>query len=741
MGSKAATRIIARRRTHLTHRRSKEMSFRKVIVVLVAVFALQTALYAGPFEYPQTKKVDQVDDYHGVKVPDPYRWLEDDVRTSKDVADWVTAENKVTFGYLGAIPERETIKNRLTTLWNYEKFSVPFKRNGRYFFSKNDGLQNQSVYYTMNSLTDKPRVLLDPNTWSKDGTVALAGLSVSDDAKYLAYAIAEAGSDWISWHVVDVESGTVLPDEIRWSKFSGASWTKDGKGFFYSRYPEPAGDKFHSLNRNQTLYYHRLGTSQSSDVVVYARPDQPEWSIGGDVTEDGRYLIITMSKGTAEKYQVVVKDLGEPYAMPQTLVDNWDNEYSFIGNDGPVLFFKTDLNAPRHRVIGIDLRNPKRDAWKEVIPQSDATLVDVDYTGHHLVGKYLRDAKSEVNIYTTAGKLDRSVDLGGIGTASGFGGRSDDAETFFSFASYATPTSIYRYNVETGEKSLLFRAKAAVNPDDYVVKQVFFTSKDGTKVPMFITHKKTLKLDGNNPTLLYGYGGFNISQTPGFSISRMAWIQMGGVYAVANLRGGGEYGEDWHQAGTKLHKQNVFDDFIAAAEYLEKNGYTKPSKLAVAGGSNGGLLVGAVITQRPDLFGAALPAVGVMDMLRFNKFTAGRFWVDDYGSSDNADEFKALYAYSPYHNIRKGTRYPATLITTADTDDRVVPGHSFKFAAAIQEAQSAPAPVLIRIETRAGHGAGKPTSKQIEEIADQYAFLVKNLGMKLPREFVSTATK
>jgi prolyl oligopeptidase len=717
------------------------MLFRKAIVALVAVFALQSALYAGPFEYPQTKRVDQVDEYHGVKVPDPYRWLEDDVRTSKDVADWVTAENKVTFGYLGAIPERETIKNRLTTLWNFEKFSIPFKRNGRYFFSKNDGLQNQSVYYTMNSLTDKPRVLLDPNTWSKDGTVALAGLSVSDDAKYLAYAIAEAGSDWISWHVVDVDSGSVLPDEIKWSKFSGASWTKDGKGFFYSRYPEPTGDKFHSLNRNQTLYYHRLGTPQSSDVVVYARPDQPEWSIGGDVTEDGRYLIITMSKGTAEKYQVVVKDLGEPYAMPQTLVDNWDNEYSFIGNDGPVLYFKTDLNAPRHRVIAIDLRNPKRDQWKEVIPQNDATLVDVDYTGHHLVTKYLRDAKSEVNVYTTAGKLDRSVDLGGIGTASGFGGHSDDPETFFSFASYATPTSIYRYNVETGEKSLLFRAKAAVNPDDYVVKQVFFTSKDGTKVPMFITHKKSLKLDGNNPTLLYGYGGFNISQTPVFSISRMAWIQMGGVYAVANLRGGGEYGEDWHQAGTKLHKQNVFDDFIAAAEYLEKNGYTKASRLAVAGGSNGGLLVGAVITQRPDLFGAALPAVGVMDMLRFNKFTAGRFWVDDYGSSDNADEFKALYAYSPYHNIKKGTKYPATLITTADTDDRVVPGHSFKFAAAIQEAQSAAAPVLIRIETRAGHGAGKPTSKQIEEIADQYAFLVKNLGMKLPRDFVNTAAK
>jgi prolyl oligopeptidase len=709
------------------------MSYRRVIVILAAVFALQSALAAGPIEYPQTKKVDHVDDYHGVKVADPYRWLEDDVRTSKDVADWVAAENKVTFAYLSAIPEREAIKNRLTQLWNYEKYGVPFKRGGRYFYSKNDGLQNQSVFYTMNSLTDTPRVLLDPNSWSKDGTVALSGYAISDDAKMLAYSTAEAGSDWITWHVVDVDTGKVLGDEIKWSKYSGASWTKDGKGFFYSRYPEPAGDKFHSLTHNQTLYYHRLGTAQASDVVVYARPDQPEWSINGDVTEDGRYLVITMSKGTADKHQVVVKDLGEPYAMPQTLVDDWNNEYAFIGNDGPVLYFKTDLHAPRHRVIAIDLRSPNRDQWKEIVPQSDATLVDVDYFGHNLVTEYLRDAKSEVKIYGTDGKLVRTVDLGGIGTASGFTGRSDDPETFYQFASYATPPSIYRFNVATGEKSLLFRAKVSVNPDDYVVKQVFFTSKDGTKVPMFITHKKTLKLDGNNPTLLYGYGGFNISQTPAFSISKMAWMEMGGVFAVASLRGGGEYGEEWHQAGTKLRKQNVFDDFIAAAEYLEKNGYTKPSKLAVQGGSNGGLLVGAVITQRPELFGAALPAVGVMDMLRFNKFTAGRFWVDDYGSSDNADEFKALYAYSPYHNIRKGTKYPATLITTADTDDRVVPGHSFKFAAAIQEAQSGPAPVLIRIETRAGHGAGKPTSKQIEEIADQYAFLVKNLGMKLPR--------
>jgi prolyl oligopeptidase len=450
---------------------------------------------------------------------------------------------------------------------------------------------------------------------------------------------------------------------------------------------------------------------------------------------------MTLSKGTAAKYQIFVRDLSEPYGMAQPIVEDWNNEYSFIGNDGPVLYFKTDLSAPRGRVITIDLRNPKRDAWKEVIPQSDATLTDVDYVGGHLTTEYLRDAKSEARVYTTDGKLVRTIDLGGIGTAAGFGGRSSDTETFYSFASYATPPSIYRYDVATGERTLVFRAKVAINPDDFTVKQVFFTSKDGTKVPMFITHKKNLKLDGNNPTLLYGYGGFNISQTPGFSISKMAWMQMGGVFAVANLRGGGEYGEEWHMAGTKLHKQNVFDDFIGAAEWLEKNGYTKPSKLAIQGGSNGGLLVGAAITQRPELFGAALPAVGVMDMLRFNRFTAGRFWVDDYGSSENAEEFKALYAYSPYHNIRKGMKYPPTLITTADTDDRVVPGHSFKFAAAIQEAQAGPAPVLIRIETRAGHGGGKPTSKQIEEIADQYAFLVKNLGMKLPRDFASNASK
>ncbi|HEV7572364.1 MAG TPA: prolyl oligopeptidase family serine peptidase [Thermoanaerobaculia bacterium] len=711
------------------------MHLRTFAAVMTALL-ITAAAVGAPIEYPKTKKVEQVDDYHGTKVADPYRWLETDVRTSKDVADWVAAENKITFDYLGTIPEREPIRKQLTTLWNYEKYSTPYKRGGHYFFSKNNGLQNQSVVYTVDKWGDTPRVLLDPNGWSKDGTVALGGVAVSDDAKYVAYAVAEAGSDWQTIRVAEVANGKQLADELKWVKFSGISWTNDDKGFFYSRFPAVDAEKsFQSLNRNQKVYYHRLGTPQSDDAVVYYDPAQPEWNHGADVSEDGRYLIITTTQGTANRNQVHVRDLQDPYAMPVTVVDKIENDYTFVGNDGPVLYFRTDLNAQKGRLIAIDLRNPARVNWKEILPESDATLQGVDYTGHRFVATYLRDAHSEIRLFDTAGKLVRTVELDGIGSAGGFGGRSDDTETFYSFSSYATPPSVYRYDLATGEKQLVFRAKVAMNPADYEVKQVFYTSKDGTKVPMFISYKKGLKLDGNNPTLLYGYGGFDISMTPGFSISRLTWMNMGGVYAVANLRGGGEYGEAWHDAGTKLHKQNVFDDFIAAAEYLTKNGYTKPSRLAVQGASNGGLLIGAVETQRPDLFGATLPAVGVMDMLRFNQFTAGRYWVDDYGSSANADEFKALFAYSPYHNIKPGTKYPATFITTADTDDRVVPGHSFKFAAAIQEAQSGPAPVLIRIETRAGHGGGKPTAKQIEETTDEMAFLVKNLGMKLPKAF------
>jgi prolyl oligopeptidase len=706
--------------------------------LIVACALLSLPLVAdSKLQYPQTKKGDQKDIYFGTAVADPYRWLETDVRESKDVQNWVDQENKVTFGYLESLPYREAIKRRLTDIWNYEKYGTPVKVGKRYVFQKNDGLQNQFVVYVEDSLAGPARVLLDPNTWSKDGTVALSEYSWSEDGKYIAYGVAEAGSDWVNWHVIDVDTGKVLPDELKWTKFSNSAWTKDGKGFFYSRYPQPEpGAQFQSLNKNMKMYYHRVGTPQSDDPLVYYRPDQPDWSYASTVTDDGRYLIITVAKGTDARYQILVKDLNDPYAMPVYLVDNFDNEYSVLGNDGPVLYFKTDLDAPRRRIIAIDLRKPERANWREVIPQSDSLLDGASYIGGHLVTESLRDAQSQVKVFTPDGKFVRDVPLGTIGTARGFDGRQDDPETFYSFTSFTVPTNVYRYNVVTGEKSLLFQPKVKFNPDEYEVKQVFYNSKDGTRVPMFLAYKKGLKLNGNNPTLLYGYGGFNISMVPSFSISRLVFMQMGGVVAIANLRGGGEYGEEWHHAGTKLHKQNVFDDFISAAEWLIVNKYTSPKKLAVQGGSNGGLLVGAAITQRPDLFGAALPAVGVMDMLRFQQFTAGRFWVDDYGSAqDNAEQFKALYAYSPYHNIKGGKSYPATLVTTADHDDRVVPLHSFKFAAALQEAQAGPAPVLIRIETRAGHGAGKPITKTIEEVADQWAFVAANLGMKLPSSF------
>ncbi|GAB4147573.1 MAG: prolyl oligopeptidase family serine peptidase [Planctomycetaceae bacterium] len=711
-------------------------------------YAIQTALISfsltifckGPgataappsLDYPETRRVNHTDDYHGTKVADPYRWLEKDVREAPEVAKWVEAQNKVTFGYLKQIPERESIRKRLTELWNYEKYGVPFKRGGRYYYFKNSGLQNQSVLYTMGSLDGKASVLMDPNKWSKDGTVALAGLSFSDDGKYVAYGIAEAGSDWRTWRVMDIATKKVLDDELKWVKFSSVSWTKDGKGFFYSRYDEPKkGAKFQSLNLNQKLMYHRVGTSQDEDVLVYHRPDEPSWGFSNDVTEDGRYLVITVWKGTDDKYRVLYKDLNEPYGMPVDLVDNFENEYTFIGNDGSTFFFKTDVKAPRGRVIAIDIRKPGKRYWKELIPQAKETLSSVGIVGNMFVARYLKDARTQVKIFGLDGRFIREVKFQGIGSASGFGGRQKDTETFYTFSSFATPPSIYRYDMITGKSTLFRQPKVKFQPNDYTVKQVFYKSKDGTRVPMFIAHKKGLKLNGRNPTLLYGYGGFNISLTPGFSISRLTWMEMGGVFAMPNLRGGGEYGEEWHRAGTKLKKQNVFDDFIAAAEWLIENQYTSRNKLAIQGGSNGGLLVGAVMTQRPELFGACLPAVGVMDMLRFHKFTAGRFWTDDYGSADNPQEFKALFAYSPYHNLKPNTSYPPTLITTADTDDRVVPGHSFKFAARLQEYHTGTAPVLIRIETRAGHGAGKPTAKIIEEVADKWAFLVKVLKMKI----------
>ena len=692
------------------------------------VLALNVATAGDKLKYPETKQIDHVDEMHGVKVADPYRWLEDDVRQSKEVADWVAAENKVTSAYLSALPQRDAIKKRLTELWNYEKFGSPFKAGGRYFYFKNDGLQNQSVLYKLESLNADPVVFIDPNSWSKDGTVALGSTAFSDDGRYVAYSVAEAGSDWNTWRIIEVETGRLLADELKWVKFSGASWTADSKGFFYGRYDEPAaGEAFQKTNLNQQVFYHRVGTSQSDDVLVYKRPDEPTWGFQNRVTEDGRYLVMQIWKGTDHKYRIVYKDLTEPYGMPIDLIQNFENEYSFLGNEGPEFFFQTDLNAPRKRVVAIDIRKPK--IVREVIPQAAETLTGVDIVANMFVASYLKDAKTQVKMYSLDGSFVREVEFPGIGTASGFGGKRTDTETFYSFSSFATPPTIFRYDMLTGNSTKLKQAQVKFNPDDYTVEQVFYPSKDGTKVPMFIAHKKGIKRDGTNPTLMYGYGGFSISLTPGFSIARIGWMEMGGVFAMPNLRGGGEYGEEWHKAGTKLSKQNVFDDFISAGEWLIEQKYTSPSKLAIQGGSNGGLLVGACMTQRPDLFGACLPAVGVMDMLRFHKFTAGRFWVDDYGSADNPEEFKALYAYSPFHNLKSGTRYPATLVTTADTDDRVVPGHSFKFAARLQACQSGDAPTLIRIETRAGHGAGKPTDKIIEEVADQWAFLVKNLGM------------
>jgi prolyl oligopeptidase len=682
--------------------------------------------------YPATTTVDHVDTYHGVEVPDPYRWLEDDVRENADVKAWVDAQNEVTFAYLEGIPERAAIAERLEQLWDYEKFTTPYKEGGRYFYRHNDGLQNQYVLYTQESLDAEREMLLDPNSWSEDGTVALSSYFPSPDGRYLAYLVQDGGSDWRTARVLDIESRELLDDELSWLKFTGLAWAPDGSGFYYSRYPEPEeGAEFQSLNKEQTVYFHEIGTPQADDPVVYGRPDEPEWGHVSEVTEDGAYLIITVWKGTDNRYQILVQDLNRPGSKPEFLIEGFDFDYSLAGNSGSTLYFRTDNEAPKGKLIGIDVRRPAPERWQTVVPEGEHVLQAATLIGDHFVLGYLQDARSLVQVVNLDGEAVRTVDLPGIGTASGFSGKADDTETFFSFSSYATPPSIYRYDVATGKVEPFKEVAVDFNPADYVVKQVFYTSKDGTRVPMFISHRAGLEPDGELPTLLYGYGGFNISQRPRFSIPWLAWMELGGVFAVANIRGGGEYGEEWHEAGTKLQKQNVFDDFIAAGEYLVSEGYTQPDRLAIFGGSNGGLLVGAVTNQRPDLFGAAIPAVGVMDMLRFHNFTAGRFWVDDYGSADDPEEFEALRAYSPYHNIRPGTRYPAVMATTADTDDRVVPGHSFKYMAALQAAQVGDAPVLIRIETRAGHGSGKPTSKQIEEYADRWAFLVENLHMEV----------
>lgn len=685
---------------------------------------------ADRVNYPLSPTVDQVDDYHGTLVADPYRWLEDDVRTNPQVAEWVAAQNRVTFEFLEQIPERTRIRERLTELWDYEKFSTPSRQGQQYVWSRNDGLQNQYVLYTLKTLDSPLEVLIDPNQWSTDGTVALAGASFSEDGSKVAYGVQDAGSDWRTWRVLDVTTRQPLSDELRWVKFNSPDWLKDGSGFFYARYPEPQADAaFQSLNLNQKVYFHKLGTPQSADVLIFEQPDHPEWGFQASVSDDGLWLVITAWIGTDDKYRVYVKSLADLNSPVTHLVGEFDHEFRFLGNDGQWFYFRTDQGAPRKRLIAISVDQPAPEHWRELIPERPEVLDDITLVGNQFFASYLKDAVTQVKVFDLQGQPLRDVTLEGLGTANGFRGKRSSTETFYIYSSFATPPSLFRYDLESGENTLIRRAEVKMRPEDFETKQVFVTSRDGTRVPMFITHRRGLVLDGQQPTLLYGYGGFNIPLTPSFRVSRVMWLEMGGVYAVANLRGGGEYGEDWHRAGTKLHKQNVFDDFIAAAEWLIASGYTSPQKLAIQGGSNGGLLVGACITQRPELFAAALPAVGVMDMLRFHRFTAGRFWTDDYGSADHPQEFAALYAYSPYHRLQSGKQYPATLVTTADTDDRVVPGHSFKFAARLQACQSGPAPTLIRIETRAGHGAGKPTKKMIEEETDQLAFLSKILGM------------
>lgn len=699
-----------------------------LISLTTPILALLITGVAVASDYPVTRRVDHTDDYHGTSVADPYRWLEADVRESDEVAGWVQVQSDFARAYLDALPAREILERRLSALYDYERWSTPSRKGGRFFYFKNDGLQDQAVLYVAESPTEEGRVLLDPNTWSDDGTVALSTYSVSEDGQLIAYAKSESGSDWKTIHVMDIETGDLLDDHLEWVRFGGIDWDHGNKGFYYARYPQPEeGEQFQSVALNQKIYHHRLGQPQSEDKLVYERSDEPEWSFGVTVTDDGQWLVLSIHRGTDPQNQVWVKNLDDHAAEWRPLVDNFDNEFAYLANDGSRLFFLTDESAPQKRIVSIDVANPGEPA--EVVPERDATLVDADLVGGRLIAQYLKDVHAEVEMFELDGQSAGKVALPGIGSARGFHGRPSHEETYFSFTNAVTPTSIYRLDIATGDVDVLRRPAIDFDSDRYVVEQVFYPSEDGTKIPMTIAHRKGIEKNGKNPTLLYAYGGFNIPITPNFSVDYAAWMEQGGVVAIANLRGGGEYGEEWHQAGKKENKQNVFDDFIAAAEWLIANGYTSSDKLAIRGGSNGGLLVGAVMTQRPELFGACLPAVGVHDMLRFHKFTAGQFWRSEYGSADEPDEFPYLYAYSPYHNVEPGTAYPPTMVTTADTDDRVVPMHSFKFAAALQNAQEGDDPILLRVEIKAGHGAGTPVSKRIEQSADIWAFLAKVFDM------------
>ena len=706
---------------------------RKLLLLFVVTLAISTA--NCQVKYPDTKKVTQSDDYFGTKVSDPYRWLEDD--NSAETKVWVEAENKVTQDYLSKIPFRDKVRNRLEEMWNYPKYSTPFKEGNYYYFYKNDGLQNQSILYRQKGLDGAPEVFIDPNKMSKDGTAAVSTPAFTKNKKYAAYMIAQAGSDWQEAYVMDVASKQLLNDKIQWIKFSGLSWKGDD-GFYYSRYPQADEiKKMTNQNQNQKLYYHKLGTPQSEDVLIYEDKDHPLRSVGGGLTEDERFLIIDQSEGTSGS-QIWVKDMkdskdpNDPRNSFILLVKGFDTEANVIDNDGDRILVRTNADAPDYKVVSIDPRDPSKDKWVTVIPARKELLQNVGTAGGKLFLTYLQDASSRVYQTSYKGVLERQIDLPGIGTAGGFNGKREDNEIFYSYSSFNYPPAIFHYTISNGQSQLFRKAEAKINADAYQTVQSFFTSKDGTKVPLFITYKKGIKLDGNNPTLIYGYGGFNIPSTPGFSISNAFFLEQGGVYVLVNLRGGNEYGEEWHQAGMLKNKQHVFDDMIGAADFMIRAKYTNPKKLAIRGGSNGGLLVGAVMTQRPELFRVAIPQVGVMDMLRYHTFTIGHAWATEYGRSDDPQYFPVLYKYSPLHNLKPGVKYPATLVTTADHDDRVVPAHSFKFAATIQADNNYDGtnPTLIRIETRAGHGGGKPTSKQIDEAADIWSFVMYNLGME-----------
>ncbi|MFD2203911.1 prolyl oligopeptidase family serine peptidase [Shivajiella indica] len=709
------------------------MPTKKILIMFLAGGLLASCKQENKFpkievNYPETNKIDHTDSYWGETITDPYRWLEDDY--SKETKSWVEAQNEVTFGYLDQIPFREAIRNRLEEVWNYEKISAPTTYGEYQYYYRNDGLQNQSVLYRKKGPEAPEEIFLDPNKLSADGTTSLGGTAFTKDGKLFAYSVSVAGSDWRDIYVMETESKTLLTDKIVDAKFTGIAW-KGNEGFYYSTYDKPDGSKLSAFTNNHKLYYHQLGTDQSQDILVFGDDNNPRRYVGASVTEDGKYLVITAANSTTGN-ELYIQDISRTISPIAQIVNNMENTHYVVDHTDGELFIFTNLNAPNNRIVKTTISSLYPENWVDVIPETENVL-DISTGGGKLFASYLKDAITEVKQYDYSGKLERTVELPGVGTAGGFSAKKDETDLYFTFTSYITPGSIYKYDIASGESDLYYSPKIQFDPSQYESKQVFYTSKDGTKVPMIITHKKGLEMNGKNPTILFGYGGFGVSLTPYFSIANTVWLENGGVYAVPNLRGGGEYGENWHLAGTKQKKQNVFDDFIAAGEYLIKEGYTSSDFLALSGGSNGGLLVGAVMTQRPDLAKVAFPAVGVLDMLRYHKFTAGAGWAYDYGTADESEDmYRYLKGYSPLHNFKKGTSYPATLVTTADHDDRVVPAHSFKFAAALQEAHVGDNPVLIRIETNAGHGAGKPTAMQIAEIADTFAFGWYNMGVSFP---------